>query len=59
MWHHRDNFVGWIQRHVVGETVQGLTSIRAYNVQQRFIDISDRLLDKNQSCYFASCVSNR
>ncbi len=42
-----------------GETVQGLSSIRAYNVQQRFIDISDRLLDRNQSCYFASCIANR
>ncbi|CAF4372173.1 unnamed protein product, partial [Adineta steineri] len=42
-----------------GETVQGLTSIRAYNAQQRFIDLSDGLLDRNQACYFASCVSNR
>jgi len=42
-----------------GETIQGLSSIRAYNVQQRFINISDRLLDRNQSCYFASCVANR
>ncbi len=42
-----------------GETIQGLSSIRAYNAQQRFINISDRLLDRNQSCYFASCVANR
>ncbi len=42
-----------------GETVQGLSSIRAYNVQQRFIDISDRLLDRNQSCYYASGIANR
>ncbi|CAF0918354.1 unnamed protein product [Adineta ricciae] len=42
-----------------GETVQGLSSIRAYHVQKRFIDQSDQLLDRNQSCYFASCVSNR
>ncbi|CAF2747057.1 unnamed protein product [Rotaria sp. Silwood2] len=42
-----------------GETIQGLSSIRAYNVQQRFIDLSDRLLDRNQSCYFASTISNR
>jgi ATP-binding cassette subfamily C (CFTR/MRP) protein 1 len=42
-----------------GETIQGLSSIRAYNVQQRFIDLSDRLLDRNQSCYFADCVANR
>ncbi|UJR25517.1 hypothetical protein I4U23_006863 [Adineta vaga] len=42
-----------------GETVQGLSSIRAYNVQERFINTSDQLLDRNQSCYFASCVANR
>ena len=42
-----------------GETIQGLSSIRAYNAQQRYIDLSDRLLDKNQSCYFTSCATNR
>jgi hypothetical protein len=42
-----------------GETIQGLSSIRACNVQQRFIDKSDRLLDRNQSCYFASFAANR
>jgi len=42
-----------------GETIQGLSSIRAYNVQQRFIDLSDRLLDRNQSCYLADIVANR
>ncbi|CAF1022216.1 unnamed protein product, partial [Didymodactylos carnosus] len=41
------------------ETIQGLSSIRAYNAQQRFINLSDYLLDKNQSCYLASCVTNR
>ncbi|CAF0847568.1 unnamed protein product, partial [Didymodactylos carnosus] len=42
-----------------GETIQGLSSIRAYNAQQRFIDLSDNLLDTNQACYLASCVANR
>ncbi|CAF3642109.1 unnamed protein product [Adineta steineri] len=42
-----------------GETIQGLSSIRAYHVQQRFIDRSDKFMDRNQSCHFASSVSNR
>ena len=42
-----------------GETIQGLTSIRAYHAQQRFIDLSDTYMDKNQSCHLASSVSNR
>ncbi len=42
-----------------GETIQGLSSIRAYHVQQRFIDISDKFMDRNQSCQFASSVANR
>jgi len=41
------------------ETIQGLSSIRAYHAQQRFIDISDRFIDRNQSCHLASSVSNR
>ncbi|CAF1224476.1 unnamed protein product [Rotaria sordida] len=42
-----------------GETIRGLTSIRAYNAQQRFIDVSDHLLDRNQSFYLANRVANR
>ncbi|CAF3899223.1 unnamed protein product [Adineta steineri] len=42
-----------------GETIQGLSSIRAYHVQQRFIDMSDKFMDRNQSCQFASSVANR
>jgi hypothetical protein len=42
-----------------GETIQGLSSIRAYHVQQRFIDLSDKFMDRNQSCHFASAASNR
>ncbi|CAF3222819.1 unnamed protein product, partial [Rotaria sp. Silwood2] len=41
------------------ETIQGLSSIRAYHVQQRFIDLSDKFMDRNQSCHLASSVSNR
>ncbi|CAF4159712.1 unnamed protein product [Rotaria magnacalcarata] len=41
------------------ETIQGLTSIRAYQAQQRFIDLSDKFMDRNQSCHLASSVSNR
>ena len=42
-----------------GETIQGLDSIRAYNAEQRFTDISDKFVDNNQSCNFASAVANR
>ncbi len=42
-----------------GETIQGVTSIRAYHVQQRFTDVSDKFMDRNQSCHLASTVSNR
>ncbi|CAF1436131.1 unnamed protein product [Rotaria sordida] len=42
-----------------GETIHGLSSIRAYRVQQRFIDMSDKFMDRNQSCNFASSVANR
>lgn len=42
-----------------GETIQGLDSIRAYNAEQRFIDVSDKFVDRNQSCNLASAVANR
>ncbi|UJR17989.1 hypothetical protein I4U23_004890 [Adineta vaga] len=42
-----------------GETIHGLSSIRAYHVQQRFIDLADKFMDRNQSCHFASSVANR
>ncbi|CAF4534461.1 unnamed protein product [Rotaria magnacalcarata] len=41
------------------ETIQGLTSIRAYQAQQSFIDLSDKFMDRNQSYHLASSVSNR
>ncbi len=42
-----------------GETIQGVSSIRAYHAQQRFIDVSDRFMDRNQSCHLANSVANR
>ncbi|CAF4292967.1 unnamed protein product [Adineta steineri] len=41
------------------KTIQGISSIRAYHAQQRFIDVSDRFVDRNISCHFASSVANR
>ncbi|CAF1415513.1 unnamed protein product [Rotaria sordida] len=41
------------------DSVTRLSSIRAYHVQQRFIDMSDKFMDRNQSCNFASSVANR
>ncbi|CAF0741409.1 unnamed protein product [Adineta ricciae] len=41
------------------ETIQGLTSIRAYHEQQRFIDLSDQFTDRNSSCHLASSICNR
>ncbi|UJR13227.1 hypothetical protein I4U23_000249 [Adineta vaga] len=38
------------------ETLQGLSSIRAYKAQDRFIGINDDRLDHNQACFFASQV---
>ncbi|XP_055308206.1 ATP-binding cassette sub-family C member 2-like, partial [Sitodiplosis mosellana] len=34
-----------------GESIQGAPTIRAYNVQQRFITDSDNRVDFNQKCY--------
>ena len=36
-----------------------LIQFEAYHVEQRFIDISDKFVDRNQSCNFASSVANR
>ncbi|CAF0999654.1 unnamed protein product [Rotaria sordida] len=41
------------------ETIQGLSSIRAYRAQQRFIDLCDKFMDRNQSCHLTASVSNR
>ncbi|XP_037822339.1 multidrug resistance-associated protein 1 isoform X12 [Lucilia sericata] len=42
-----------------GETVTGVSTIRAYSVQDRFIDESDTKVDKNQVCKYPSLIANR
>ncbi|KAH8413308.1 hypothetical protein KR009_009966 [Drosophila setifemur] len=42
-----------------GETVTGASTIRAYNVGNRFIDESDAKVDKNQVCKYPSVIANR
>ena len=41
------------------ETVNGCSSIRAYKASNRFIAESNRKVDVNHSCYYASVVSSR
>ncbi|XP_017473671.1 PREDICTED: multidrug resistance-associated protein 1 isoform X4 [Rhagoletis zephyria] len=41
------------------ETITGVTTIRAYMVQDRFIDESDNRVDKNQVCKYPSLIANR
>ncbi|XP_076338372.1 multidrug-Resistance like Protein 1 isoform X1 [Tachypleus tridentatus] len=41
------------------ETLAGVSTIRAYNAQERFVQESNARVDTNQSCYFPSTVSNR
>ena len=42
-----------------GETVTGTQTIRAYNVQSRFIQESEEKVDFNQICYYPSIIANR
>uniref|UniRef100_A0A8D8XGU9 ABC-type glutathione-S-conjugate transporter n=2 Tax=Cacopsylla melanoneura TaxID=428564 RepID=A0A8D8XGU9_9HEMI len=42
-----------------GETVTGCQSIRAYGVEERFIQESEQRVDTNQVSYFPSIISNR
>ncbi|KAH8267412.1 hypothetical protein KR018_000796 [Drosophila ironensis] len=42
-----------------GETVTGASTIRAYNVGERFIEESDAKVDKNQVCKYPSVIANR
>ncbi|XP_062546104.1 multidrug resistance-associated protein 1 isoform X7 [Armigeres subalbatus] len=42
-----------------GESIQGAQTIRAYSVQDRFIDESESRVDFNQVCYFPSIIANR
>ncbi|XP_052851269.1 multidrug resistance-associated protein 1 isoform X8 [Drosophila gunungcola] len=41
------------------ETVTGASTIRAYNVGNRFIDESDAKVDENQVCKYPSVIANR
>uniref|UniRef100_T1GCH9 ABC-type glutathione-S-conjugate transporter n=1 Tax=Megaselia scalaris TaxID=36166 RepID=T1GCH9_MEGSC len=42
-----------------GETVTGVSSIRAYNVQDEFIQENDDKVDRNQVCKYPNIVANR
>lgn len=42
-----------------GETVTGAATIRAYNLQSKFIRQSELIVDENQKAYFPSVVANR
>ncbi|XKL66874.1 hypothetical protein PGB90_010294 [Kerria lacca] len=42
-----------------GETVAGVQSIRAYGLQQKFIEESENKVDFNQKSYYPIIVSNR
>ncbi|GLV32342.1 Multidrug-Resistance like Protein 1 [Carabus blaptoides fortunei] len=42
-----------------GESVTGTQTIRAYGVQNRFIDESEAKVDFNQVCYYPSIIANR
>ncbi|XP_058815258.1 multidrug resistance-associated protein 1 isoform X5 [Topomyia yanbarensis] len=42
-----------------GESIQGAQTIRAYSLQERFIDESDSRVDFNQVCYYPSIIANR
>ncbi|CAJ0955316.1 unnamed protein product, partial [Mesorhabditis belari] len=41
------------------ESIQGASSIRAYNVVEKFIDESARRVDENLATYYPSIVANR
>lgn len=42
-----------------GETLSGLSTIRAYGASQRFINESDQKVDYNQMCSHPTVISNR
>jgi len=41
------------------ETLSGISTIRAYNCVDRFVDQSDTLVDRNQSCSYLNVIANR
>ena len=42
-----------------GETLNGVSTVRAYNVQDRFIEVMNEKIDENLSYYYPDNVSNR
>ncbi|WAQ96707.1 MRP1-like protein [Mya arenaria] len=42
-----------------GETVTGVTTVRAYRQQERFIETSETKVDNNLVCHYPSIISNR
>lgn len=42
-----------------GETLSGVSTIRAYGCSKRFIQESNERVDTNQRCYFPSFIANR
>ncbi|XP_016840840.1 multidrug resistance-associated protein 1 isoform X8 [Nasonia vitripennis] len=42
-----------------GESVTGAQTIRAYGMQERFIQESEKRVDFNQVCYYPSIIANR
>ncbi|XP_050048216.1 multidrug resistance-associated protein 1 [Dermacentor andersoni] len=41
------------------ETLSGVSTIRAYGAQERFVHESNQRVDHNQMCYYPSTISNR
>lgn len=41
------------------ETLSGVSTIRAYGAQERFVHESNQRVDNNQMCYYPSTISNR
>lgn len=41
------------------ETLSGISCIRAYNSVDRFVEYSDNLVDRNNSCSYPNIVANR
>lgn len=42
-----------------GETVTGVTTVRAYRQQDRFIETSELKVDNNLECHYPAIISNR
>lgn len=40
------------------ETISGVSTIRAYNVNERFINESDKRVDDNQMCFYPNAIAN-